>query len=79
MPCTYSCTCNHATSINQQSQNKGVQCADTQQSTNPQAAPPPTQPPTQPVVYTETKTTGQVSSMFKYVLSNDISININTF
>ena len=78
----YSCTlqCNHATTITQQS------AADIQQSTNPPAVPPPTQPVVyadiqhstnppaapEPIVFTETKTTGQVSAMFKYVLSNDV-------
>ena len=85
MPCTYPFTCNHATTISQQS------TTDTQQSTNPPAAPPPTQPVVYaevkhstnppaapgPVVSTETKTTGQVSAMFKCVLSNDVSISIN--
>ena len=54
IPCTYSC--NHATTITQQSQNQGVQCADIWHSTSPPAAPSPTNPPaapppTQPVVY----------------------------
>lgn len=52
MSCMYSCTCNYGTTTTQQS------TADMQHSTNPPAAP-------DPVVSTETKTTGQVSVMFK--------------